>query len=170
MAECADGLCHCWLMWPQEIDAMAGEVFKAEGAEYASLVQETPPEGYGLLARTLAWVVPTHKNLSPLGKTTCITLLGDAAHAMTPHRGIGANVAFQDAHDLVEALKHEGADAIMMGIPDYEKLLFNRGFKAARLSKQATDMLHGTGWRGVLRDTVLKGVGWVNSSRKWAGI
>lgn len=157
-------------MCQQEIDALAGEVFNAEGVEYAALVQETPSEGYGLRARSLTWVVPTKKNLSPLGKTTRVTLLGDAAHAMTPHRGLGANIAFQDAHDLVEALKHKDTDGITTGIPDYEKLLFERGFKASRLSKQATDMLHGTGLRGVLRDMVLRGVGWVNASRQWAGI
>ena len=159
------------MMWQQEIDALAGEVFNAEGVEYAALVQETPSEGYGLRARSLAWVVPTNKNVSPLGKTTRVTLLGDAAHAMTPHRGLGANLAFQDARDLVEALKHKDADdVITTGISDYEKLLFERGFKASRLSKQATDMLHGTGLRGILRDLVLKGVGWLNASRQWAGI
>lgn len=170
MTKCADKIESLCLMWQQEIDALAGEVFNAEGAEYATLVQETLPEGYGLRARSLAWVVPTNHNVSPLGKTTRVTLLGDAAHAMTPHRGLGANVAFQDARDLVEALKHKDADAITTGIHDYEKLLFERGFTASRLSKQATDMLHGTGLRGVLRDMVFKVVGWVNASRTWAGI
>lgn len=36
-----------------------------------------------------------------------VTLLGDAAHTMPPVGGVGANVAFQDAHDLYSTLMDE---------------------------------------------------------------
>lgn len=78
-------------------------------------------EGYGLRARSLAWVVPINNNLSPLGKTTDIIVLENVAHAMTPHCELDANITFQDACDMVEALKHKDADAITTWFPDYEK-------------------------------------------------
>ena len=44
-----------------------------------------------------------------------ITLLGDAIHAMTPYRGIGANIALKDAVRL--------RDAMVAGDPASEPLI-----------------------------------------------
>lgn len=44
---------------------------------------------------------------NPMGNSTRVTLLGDSAHAMTTHAGLGANTAFLDARDLANALKSE---------------------------------------------------------------
>ncbi len=53
-----------------------------------------------------------------------MTLLGDAAHAMTTHRGLGANTAFQDAVDLAKALKSDNWHSTLT---NYESVMINRG-------------------------------------------
>ena len=68
-----------------------------------------------------------------------VTLLGDAIHAMTPYRGIGANMALEDAVRLKRALvaaargKRDLRDAV--GI--YETEMRRYGFRAARNSLKA---------------------------------
>ncbi|KAL0046167.1 hypothetical protein WJX82_004541 [Trebouxia sp. C0006] len=68
-----------------------------------------------------------------------ITLLGDAAHLMSPFAGEGANVAMQDgaelALELVKAI--DPADAIAA----YEEKMFKRAQVAAQDSAQGLDML-----------------------------
>lgn len=128
------------------------------GPELATLVQETTCEGYAMLPPTMASIVPTKEN--PLGKTpTRVTLLGDAAHAMTTHRGIGANTAFADALDLANALMHK--DDPWKGIAEYEQTMIKRGFEAVRASKQMTDTIHAVGVKSVFRNTMIRTVGWV---------
>jgi 2-polyprenyl-6-methoxyphenol hydroxylase-like FAD-dependent oxidoreductase len=63
---------------------------------------------------------------------TNVTLLGDAIHAMTPMRGIGANIALRDAQLLARCLA-EGGDAIAR----YEKEMYDYGFAAVRDSLRA---------------------------------
>nr|WP_308017538.1 FAD-dependent monooxygenase [Alkalihalobacillus deserti] len=50
--------------------------------------------------------------------TNCITLLGDAAHAMLHHTGQGANNAIQDAGVLAEALRE--ADSIPEALQNFQ--------------------------------------------------
>ncbi|PNP81454.1 hypothetical protein FNYG_05260 [Fusarium nygamai] len=61
-----------------------------------------------------------------------VTLLGDAAHPMTPVGGVGANSAFQEAADLCSALIRGslGAEAL----EEYAKLMRERGEKTVGLS------------------------------------
>ncbi|MEV6715712.1 NAD(P)/FAD-dependent oxidoreductase [Lentzea sp. NPDC051208] len=63
---------------------------------------------------------------------TNVTLLGDAVHAMTPMRGIGANIALRDAQLLARCIA-EGGDAIAR----YEKAMYDYGFAAVRDSLRA---------------------------------
>jgi 2-polyprenyl-6-methoxyphenol hydroxylase-like FAD-dependent oxidoreductase len=63
---------------------------------------------------------------------TNVTLLGDAIHAMTPMRGIGANTALRDAQLLARCIA-EGGDAIAR----YEKEMYDYGFGAVRDSLRA---------------------------------
>ncbi|WP_090012353.1 FAD-dependent oxidoreductase [Lentzea albidocapillata] len=63
---------------------------------------------------------------------TNVTLLGDAVHAMTPMRGIGANIALRDAQLLARCIA-EGGDAIAR----YEKEMYDYGFAAVRDSLKA---------------------------------
>lgn len=63
---------------------------------------------------------------------TNVTLLGDAIHAMTPMRGIGANTALRDAQLLARCIT-EGGDSIAR----YEKEMYDYGFGAVRDSLRA---------------------------------
>jgi 2-polyprenyl-6-methoxyphenol hydroxylase-like FAD-dependent oxidoreductase len=63
---------------------------------------------------------------------TNVTVLGDAIHAMTPMRGVGANIALKDAQLLARCIA-EGGDAIAR----YEKEMYDYGFAAVRDSLQA---------------------------------
>ncbi|WP_018332457.1 FAD-dependent oxidoreductase [Actinomycetospora chiangmaiensis] len=57
-----------------------------------------------------------------------VTLLGDAAHLMSPFSGLGANLAMLDGSDLALALVEHGPE----GIAAYEDLMFPRSEVAAR--------------------------------------
>ncbi|MFJ5988869.1 FAD-dependent oxidoreductase [Lentzea sp. NPDC092896] len=63
---------------------------------------------------------------------TNVTLLGDAIHAMTPMRGVGANIALKDAQLLARCIA-EGGDAIAR----YEREMYDYGFAAVRDSLKA---------------------------------
>jgi salicylate hydroxylase len=71
--------------------------------------------------------------------TRRITLIGDAIHAMTPYRGIGANVALKDAVRLCRALVAANRDEhpLIEGIHGYEAEMLDYGFRAVRTSLQA---------------------------------
>ena len=62
-----------------------------------------------------------------------ITLLGDAAHAMPPQRGLGGNNAFEDARSFIA---HAG------DISAYEQEMFRRGKRAVEESEEACNLLH----------------------------
>ncbi|WP_182874929.1 FAD-dependent oxidoreductase [Microbispora sp. H10670] len=64
--------------------------------------------------------------------TTRVTLLGDAAHAMSPAAGAGANLALQDAARLTAALACGGPP--IPGLRSYEREMIDSGFAAVRAS------------------------------------
>jgi len=68
-----------------------------------------------------------------------VTLLGDAIHAMTPYRGIGANMALEDAVRLKRALvaAARGERDLRDAIGIYETEMRRYGFRAARNSLKA---------------------------------
>lgn len=67
-----------------------------------------------------------------------VTLLGDAAHPMTSHRGLGANTAFADAADLADALCKPD---YLRAVQEYNGAMFSRGKGAVDSSLQSTNML-----------------------------
>jgi 2-polyprenyl-6-methoxyphenol hydroxylase-like FAD-dependent oxidoreductase len=85
-----------------------------------------------------------------------ITLLGDAAHPMTTHAGKGANTAFADAFDLANLLLNPSSSTLS----EYEQKMFKRGYAAVKMSLTSTQMIHATGWRGLLRDGILSIIGY----------
>ena len=76
-----------------------------------------------------------------------MSLAGDAAHAMLPHRGQGLNNAMQDADELIEAITKvvfENA-ALDSAIAEYEGAMIPRGAKEVELSLQTAHMSIGEG-------------------------
>ncbi|CAN9144544.1 unnamed protein product [Alternaria alternata] len=73
-----------------------------------------------------------------------VTLCGDAAHAMTFHRGQGANNAFYSAHCFVEALKsvRSGSASLKDAITAYDQSIWKRGANEVQISKAQTFFTH----------------------------
>ena len=106
-------------------------------------------------------------NYNPLTPTSRVTLLGDAAHAMTTHRGLGANTTFVDAIELAEALTPTTDCDWKDRVSKYEEVMIKRGFKAVTESKTSTQMIHATGFKSYLTKIIFKLIGTFLSFRKW---
>ena len=69
-------------------------------------------------------------------------LLGDAAHAMLPHYGQGANQTIEDAAVLAQCLSASGPADLEGALRTYERLRRARTRHVARVSWWASDELH----------------------------
>lgn len=105
---------------------------------------------------------------NPLGKTTRVTLLGDAAHAMTTHAGLGANTAFMDSIDLANAFK--GDMDWRKELSDYEEKMMKRGFAAVKRSYGSTMMVHSSGYKSWLCHGLFYTMGRVIAAKKFLGL
>jgi 2-polyprenyl-6-methoxyphenol hydroxylase-like FAD-dependent oxidoreductase len=71
-----------------------------------------------------------------------ITMLGDAAHLMTPYAGEGVNMAMLDALELSEGLTGGAFEDPRSAIAAYEKQMRTRASIAAKASFENGEMMH----------------------------
>lgn len=102
-----------------------------------------------------------------------VVLLGDAAHASTTHRGLGANTAILDASDLANTLisiannPSDDPKQLAKALRDYESIMVKRGQQKIKDSTQSTGMIHDAGFFGRhIREPVLATIG---TLMRWLG-
>ncbi|MEA2270598.1 MAG: hypothetical protein QOC64_3208, partial [Solirubrobacteraceae bacterium] len=74
--------------------------------------------------------------------TARVALLGDAAHAMLPHQGQGANQTIEDAVLLADCLTGIERDEVPAALQRYEDQRRPRTRRVQRFSRMAADCLH----------------------------
>lgn len=71
-----------------------------------------------------------------------VVLMGDAAHALVPHHGQGANQSIEDAVVLADCIAAAGSQSIAETFERYERLRRGRARKVVYASVTTGDMLH----------------------------
>lgn len=134
--------------------------FKELAANYAEPFRSAAawvPEGtYVPYDRIKHWPNPVRWN-NHKGR---VTLAGDAAHPMAPHRAQGLNNALQDAGhyvDMIKSVVSEGSrsgDRLESAVNAFDEEMFTRGAREIEVSyKQAYATMH---WESYMNSPVVK--------------
>ncbi|KAF2194145.1 FAD/NAD(P)-binding domain-containing protein [Zopfia rhizophila CBS 207.26] len=85
-----------------------------------------------------------------------MTLCGDAAHPMTPHRGQGLNNALQDASNFVSAIQDvdSGKRSLEEAVSEYDKEVLERGVLEMQISLKQTMLIHN--WQTLMASPMVK--------------
>jgi 2-polyprenyl-6-methoxyphenol hydroxylase-like FAD-dependent oxidoreductase len=131
--------------WPSTVGidwsdaAAAREVLLKELADWSPALRE-------LIRISDDRIVPRQIFALPIGhrwqRVPGATLLGDAAHVMSPYAGEGANLAMQDAMELALALIEHGDD-LEAALDRYEPRMFERATAAAAASAAGLELCFG---------------------------
>ena len=105
------------------------------------LTSPPPPRVFSLVLATDSDVWPRPLYYLPIDHrwdhVLGITLIGDAAHVMSPFDGEGANIAMLDGAMLGEAIAEglaKGGDSLDKSIQDFEEWMFKKAGGAATMS------------------------------------
>jgi 2-polyprenyl-6-methoxyphenol hydroxylase-like FAD-dependent oxidoreductase len=85
-----------------------------------------------------------------------MTLAGDAAHPMTPHRGQGLNNALMDARAFVECIRDvvDEKGGLEEGVQSYDEEVFKRGKAEMEVSLKQTLFIHD--WETLMQSPMVK--------------
>jgi 2-polyprenyl-6-methoxyphenol hydroxylase-like FAD-dependent oxidoreductase len=102
----------------------------------------------GLVANADTGLTPRRIYALPVGhswpRTPGVTLLGDAAHLMSPFAGEGANLAMYDGSQLALAIAAHPGD-VEAGLAAYEAEMFARAEESARGSAEMLEVIFAPG-------------------------
>ena len=98
-------------------------------------------EMVGAVAEGSRWALHDHKPLERWHAGR-IVLIGDAAHAMLPHQGQGANQTIEDAVLLADLVAEAGRDGLGRALEHYEAVRRPRTRRVQRWSRLVADWMH----------------------------
>ena len=132
-----DGSLHIYVALAVPEDAFDGVDFTDTAAAKAYTLEhfaDWDKSLRALLADADGPLTPRHIHALPIGhrweRVPGVTLLGDAAHLMSPFAGVGANLAMFDGAELGEALAAHPGDT-EAALAAYEEKLFPRSEESA---------------------------------------
>jgi 2-polyprenyl-6-methoxyphenol hydroxylase-like FAD-dependent oxidoreductase len=130
-----------WLLTakPEEILAYARNATSIFEPKFRRILELQEPEGM-MHPFLLKEVIPT-----PLPEGDPWTILGDAAHAMTPFQAQGANHAMQDALELCDKIVEvvsNGSNNYAEALRKYEEAMIPRATQAVQGSRNAWQAAH----------------------------
>ena len=143
----SDGSLHVYCALRVEESWLGGIDFADPAAAKAALLDQFAdwaPELRRLVEEADGALIPRHISALPIGHTweraSAVTLLGDAAHLMSPFAGEGANLAMIDGADLGRAIAGHPGD-IAKALAVYEAQVFPRAERMARESAEGLETI-----------------------------
>lgn len=144
-----DGSLHAYIAVKAPIGLLDSIDFTDAGTAKKTLLQHF--DGWderlrALIADADGALVPRPVHALPVGhrweRTPGVTLLGDAAHLMSPFAGEGANLAMLDGAELAAAIAGHPGDT-EAALTAYEQALFPRSERSAGESSDSLDLCFG---------------------------
>lgn len=97
-----------------------------------------------------------------------VVLLGDAAHALVPHHGQGANITVEDAVVLARCLSEADPDGIDDAVASYQQQRLERTARVQKASYVTADVLHlPDGDEAIARNDQLASPEWMHGQLDW---